>query len=349
MIFLSYSSKDIEKAKVLSSALEKSGLSVWWDRQIPSGSTFDDVIEDALGKAQCVVVLWSSHSVKSEWVRNEVQDGVDRKIMIPVLIENVKIPLAFRRIQAANLIGWKGDTETKPFQDLINDIKTHTSQNGKRLDKTLETQTTKEPIEYISKKRQPSKATEKNINNSFQKLIDTKKFAIILSIIVLLIVAFIVYNSGIVNGKAVNKPQPGLVFASKIEANGQAIDSGTTFSQNINNLYAVFRSNMTPPGMLVNADSISDGKYYAYLKLTEMSSLSEFGWQWYRKSDGEKIVEYNPPTKDKKNFWLQRYGTIGKSVFSEFGPGTYTIVILLDGNPALSSDLTIEPSLKMSE
>lgn len=160
---------------------------------------------------------------------------------------------------------------------------------------------------------------------------------------------FWVFDEKLTNNATVNEPEPGLVFASKIEANGQAIDPRTTFSQNITDLYAVFRSDMTPPGMIVNVDSISDGAYYAYLKLTEASSLSEFGWQWYRKSAGEKVLEYEMPTKGKKNLWLQRYKYSGNGLFGELGPGTYTIVILLDGNPALSSELIIESSLKASE
>lgn len=156
-----------------------------------------------------------------------------------------------------------------------------------------------------------------------------------------------VYNKKFIINPTDNQPKPGLVFASKVEANGQAINPGTIFSQDITDLYAVFRSNMAPPGMVIKSDSIIDGAYYTYLKPNEESSLSEFGWQWYK--DGEKVVDYESPVKGKKNVWLQRYNYFGKGVFGELGPGTYTIVILLDGNPALSSELTIEPSLKASE
>lgn len=56
-LFLSYASADRDLAKALASVLQHNGWSVWWDRAIPPGKTFDEVIETALGAAKCVVVL----------------------------------------------------------------------------------------------------------------------------------------------------------------------------------------------------------------------------------------------------------------------------------------------------
>jgi hypothetical protein len=103
-IFISYSSEDRGKAKDIAEALKRQGFSVWWDRSILPGETFDTVIEDALDAANCVIVLWSKTSVSKGWVRTEASDGKQRGILIPVLIErDVKIPLAFRLMQAADL------------------------------------------------------------------------------------------------------------------------------------------------------------------------------------------------------------------------------------------------------
>ena len=39
-------------------------------------------------------------------VNAEAGDGLDRGILVPVMLENVRLPLAFRRWQAARLLDW---------------------------------------------------------------------------------------------------------------------------------------------------------------------------------------------------------------------------------------------------
>ena len=106
-IFISYASADRDRARVLADALATQGWSVWWDRTIPPGRQFDEVIEEELAAAGCVVVLWSKASVASSWVKTEAADARDRRILVPVLIEDVKLPLEFRRMQAADLSQWR--------------------------------------------------------------------------------------------------------------------------------------------------------------------------------------------------------------------------------------------------
>ena len=108
-IFLSYASEDRERVKPLVDALEAEGFSVWWDRKIQAGAAYDREIEAAIDNASCVVVVWSQHSVDSEYVRSEVEEAARRGILVPVLIDDAIPPLAHRRTQAANLAGWRGE------------------------------------------------------------------------------------------------------------------------------------------------------------------------------------------------------------------------------------------------
>src|SRR5262245_53226107 len=123
-IFISYSRQDKARAQQLAAVLERYGWSVWWDRQIPPGKTFDQVIEEALTSAKCVIVLWSEASVASRWVHAEASEGAQREILVPVLLSNVKMPLEFRRIQAAQLIGWQGETTHPEFDRFIQAVTT---------------------------------------------------------------------------------------------------------------------------------------------------------------------------------------------------------------------------------
>src|SRR4051812_13540774 len=117
-IFISYANADRAVAQHMADALESLGWSVWWDREIPFGKPFDQVIEEELNAAQCVVVLWSHDSIKSRWVKTEAGAAADRERLVPVLIEDVAIPLEFRRIQTAMLHGWRGDRNHPEFLQL---------------------------------------------------------------------------------------------------------------------------------------------------------------------------------------------------------------------------------------
>jgi TIR domain-containing protein/PDZ domain-containing protein len=118
-IFISYASEDRARAGMLAHALGARGWSIWWDREIPLGESFDEVIEKALADTKCVVVLWSAVSVASEWVRNEASEAKRRGILIPVFIESVEAPLAFRLLNGADLRDWKGDQGDPEFQRLV--------------------------------------------------------------------------------------------------------------------------------------------------------------------------------------------------------------------------------------
>jgi formylglycine-generating enzyme required for sulfatase activity len=108
-IFISYAHEDQEKARRLAEALAGQGWSVWWDTRLKAGEVWDEVIERELDAARCIVVLWSRMSVGRHWVRVEASEGLERQILVPAFIEDVRPPLAFRRIQAEHLIDWSGD------------------------------------------------------------------------------------------------------------------------------------------------------------------------------------------------------------------------------------------------
>lgn len=123
-IFVSYARNDRKFAEKLAKALEAEGWSVFWDRTIPTGKMWREVIGKALAEARCVVVVWSEYSIKSSWVQEEADHGRERGILIPVRIDDVKPPIGFGGLQAATLVGWDGNATSGQFQMLLADIRT---------------------------------------------------------------------------------------------------------------------------------------------------------------------------------------------------------------------------------
>lgn len=141
-VFVSYATEDRSRVKPLIQALETAGFSVWWDRQIDAGKSFDRTIEEALSVASCILVVWSARSVESNWVREEADEGLRRGILVPVQIDPCQIPLGFRRIQAAQLMSWPRSQQN--LSSLITRI-------GAVADK--DTVTSEQPRKRISRKK----------------------------------------------------------------------------------------------------------------------------------------------------------------------------------------------------
>lgn len=123
-IFISYASEDRERAKTLAHALESEGWTVWWDRLIELGRPFDDVIQENIDAAKCVLVLWTADSVKSKWVRSEASEAEERNTLVPVMLEETAdIPLAFKLLQAAKLWDWEPGVEHAEYDKLLGQIR----------------------------------------------------------------------------------------------------------------------------------------------------------------------------------------------------------------------------------
>lgn len=121
-IFISYARADKQQATLLAEKLIEQGWSVWWDREIPPGKSFDETIENALNSAKCIIVLWSQNSTSSRWVKTEAAEGAERGILVPVLIDKANIPLEFKRIEAADLSDWRGKPSHPEFNHLLKTI-----------------------------------------------------------------------------------------------------------------------------------------------------------------------------------------------------------------------------------
>lgn len=121
-VFLSYEREDAARAESIAGALQKAGHEVWWDRHIKGGAQYSKEIEDALGRAEAVVVLWSERSIQSPWVRDEAAAGRDSGRLVPVKLDAAEPPLGFRQYQTIDLSRWRGRGKPVQFRELLETI-----------------------------------------------------------------------------------------------------------------------------------------------------------------------------------------------------------------------------------
>ncbi|MBD3648038.1 MAG: tetratricopeptide repeat protein [Pseudomonadales bacterium] len=121
-VFISYAREDRPKIEPFVALLESQGWSVWWDREVVPGHSFGSVIEKQIDDAACVVVFWTRHSVDSNWVHVEANEGLERGILVPILLDDVRVPLVFRRTESVSLSGWPEHEDSAELERILKAI-----------------------------------------------------------------------------------------------------------------------------------------------------------------------------------------------------------------------------------
>lgn len=118
-VFVSYARADKARVAPLVAAIEAKGWSVWWDPEIAPGQEFDDQIDTELVAAKAVLVVWTPTSVVSRWVRGEARDAAERGILVPVRLDQARLPIDVRAIHTTDLDDWREDTSHPAVQDCL--------------------------------------------------------------------------------------------------------------------------------------------------------------------------------------------------------------------------------------
>lgn len=123
-IFLSYARDDRGRVAQIAHALEAAGYSLWWDPAIHPGESFRAEIEREIKASKCVLVVWTKTSITRNWVIEEAEDGLQRGILVPVLLDDVaaEIPRGFRHVQGADLRHWHGDASAAEWRLLLETV-----------------------------------------------------------------------------------------------------------------------------------------------------------------------------------------------------------------------------------
>lgn len=103
--FLSYSHEDKDFAQIIAHKLIESGIEVWWDKWEISGgdSLIQKIFAEGLSKADIFLIILSNESVNSNWVKQELDYAIIKKIegvtrIIPLIKEKCDIPPPLRSL-----------------------------------------------------------------------------------------------------------------------------------------------------------------------------------------------------------------------------------------------------------
>jgi TIR domain len=100
-VFISYSKRDPTPTEHLARELETRGYSIWWDTRLLPGDEFDEVIRRKIREAKAVIVIWTTHSVRSRYVKAEAQLADQDNKLLPLrnsAISPNDIPLPYNAL-----------------------------------------------------------------------------------------------------------------------------------------------------------------------------------------------------------------------------------------------------------
>ncbi len=92
-VFLSYSHSDKQIAEGVIVGLKRKMCRVFYDEGLTPGESWNDELAEKVIKCNCVVVLLTTNSVASKYVRSELNYAIAKdKTIIPILIGNTQLP-----------------------------------------------------------------------------------------------------------------------------------------------------------------------------------------------------------------------------------------------------------------
>lgn len=114
-VFLTYSHRDRELVTSLDVSLRLAGLHVFLDeRDVLPGDRIVERVFEGITSAHAQIVVLSSESIKSGWVRDELAAGRSLSMstsfrVVPVLVDDVIPPPELLHIKYLSLKGWRSD------------------------------------------------------------------------------------------------------------------------------------------------------------------------------------------------------------------------------------------------
>jgi hypothetical protein len=106
-VFISYAREDQALARLLRDNLAERGYRVWWDVELLATDDFNDKIRNVLSDAKAVIVIWTTTSVNSKFVRDEARFAMHQEKLISTKTADVKmrqLPFGFQGQHTEDLL-----------------------------------------------------------------------------------------------------------------------------------------------------------------------------------------------------------------------------------------------------
>ena len=103
----------------ITALIEAAGNDVRSSGELESGVEWHEAVAKKIATMDCMIVVWSRHSIGDRQVMDEAQAALGRRTLIPVLLDKVSPPPGFNKIQSVDLSDWGGSPEAPEIADLL--------------------------------------------------------------------------------------------------------------------------------------------------------------------------------------------------------------------------------------
>jgi len=149
-VFISYSRVNRDFAEKLVDSLREAGLDVWFDKNIRTGTEWDEVLEQEIEEADNLIIALSKTSVESDNVKNEMFYAQQHDTTVNlIMIEPCDLPLAMARMHYIDF----GLDYDKGVKRLVEDI---TYTENATIQKTETQVVSKSHTKGVEKAKKPS-------------------------------------------------------------------------------------------------------------------------------------------------------------------------------------------------
>lgn len=217
LFFISYTRSDAKFALRLAKDIKDAGINLWIDQlDIPAGNRWDTEVQNALNKADGIIVILTPEAIASNNVQDEISYAIDEgKRILPVYAAECEVPFRIRRLQHIDFINDYEEGLANLLKGLSaekNEEKT-TPENDKKVD------------------------TETGVKTGAGKFSNIKKSSILFGLLgAILAVSGMIFlprifrnnsnnNVQAKNDSIIKKDTPGLSILSSIDTSGNKTDT----------------------------------------------------------------------------------------------------------------------------